>query len=81
MEDLVIKLVERIPVAAAVIITVWLFLKQQRQLSKEWCNTVERITRLSGECQEECTTAVRENSQMLGRVAELIDIRIKQNRG
>lgn len=81
METLSVELIEQVPVAAAVIVTVWLFLKQQRALSKQWGDTVKKMAKDATRCQEECTTAVTESTKVLGRVAGLIDIRIKQENG
>lgn len=81
MEKALMLLLEKVPVAAAVIFTVWLFLKQQRSLSKQWGDTVEKMGKESVKCQEDCTTAVKASTKVLGRVAGLIDIRIKQENG
>ena len=81
MEKALMMLLEKVPVAAAVIITVWLFLKQQRLLSKQWGDTVEKMGKDGVKCQEDCTKAVIASTKILGRVAGLIDIRIKQENG
>jgi len=78
MEELVLKLLEQSPVAGAVIFVTWLFLRNQTKRDKEWTETVRHIDDRANACHRDCTNAVKENSQVLHKVAGLIETRIRQ---
>lgn len=81
MEDLVIKLLEQAPSTAAVIITVVLFLRQQKAQSAEWHKHNKIANDVARECRDDCTKAVKDNTKILAKVASLIETRIQQSGG
>ncbi len=88
MEEALMKLVITIPAAAAVIVTVVLFLKAQRNHQSDHNKLIEKVTARSAQCHDECTTAVKENrvvtvenTKVLTRLSTLIDTRIRQAGG
>lgn len=85
MEDALLKLVITAPAAAAVIFTVWLFLKAQRSHQEDHNKLTKELNERSTKCHEECTEAVKENRSavaentvVLTRVSTLLETRIRQ---
>ena len=81
MEDLIVKFIDKVPVAAALLLTVWMFLRGGKSMNKEWTDTVTRIARERDKDHRDCTQAVKENTQILHKVATLIETRIEQSKG
>lgn len=88
MEEALMKLVITVPAAAAVIITVALFLKSQRTHQADHNKLTKEITDRFTSCHDECTDAVKENrtsvaenTVVLTRLSTLLETRIKQTGG
>lgn len=61
MEEALFKLVGAAPAAAAVILTVWLFLKAQKSHQADHHKLTKEIADRFSKCHDECTEAVKEN--------------------
>lgn len=67
-----IALLEQVPAAVAVIITVYLFLKQQKAATEHWSDVVNRINDQGRKCHDECTRAVRDNTKAMNALSGVI---------
>jgi hypothetical protein len=81
MEDLIAKLIVASPIAAALIGMSWQFLRYMRVRDKEWADTIRHMSKRMNDSQENCLKTVKENTLMMGRMAQLLETRIKQVRG
>ena len=76
MEQLLRDFVVSSPIAAALIVAIWLFLKYLARRDKEWTDTVKLINERMVEALARCTQAVHQNTEMLGRVQGLLEMQL-----
>ncbi len=81
MEDLLAELVGASPIAVALIVTSFIFLKYMSRRDKEWIDTVREMSKKQNATHETCTTTVKENTLMMGQVKQLLETRIRQAGG
>lgn len=72
MEEALLKLVVTIPSAAAVIVTVILFLKAQRSQNEGHQQLQKELNERSTKCHEECTNAIRENQKAVSENTKVL---------
>ena len=78
MEDLITKLIAVSPIAAALIVMSWQFLRYMTRRDKEWSDTVRIMSDKQNTANESCSTTVKENTLMMGQVKQLLEHRIRQ---
>ena len=78
MEDLITRLIAVSPIAAALIIMSWQFLRYMKVRDKEWADTVREMSKRQKDSGEHCLTTVKENTLMMGQVKQLLEHRIRQ---
>jgi len=81
MEDLITKLIAVSPIAAALIVMSWQFLRYMTRRDKEWTDTVREISAKQNSVHLTCAETVKENTLMMGEVKQLLGARIRQMGG
>lgn len=78
MEQLVVQFIDKLPVAAALIVMCWMWFRYMKTRDAEWNSTIKRMHEESLQCHHNCTEAVKESTQLIGKVSTLLSTRIKQ---
>ena len=78
MEDLITKLIAVSPIAAALIVMSWQFLRYMRTRDKEWTDTIKGINNKQMAAHDVCMGLVKDNTLMMGEVKQLLETRIRQ---
>ena len=78
LEDLITKLVAVSPIAAALIVLVVLFLRHIQKRDASWEQAVKDMNDKQLMSHDKCSDAVRKNTEVMGRVKQLLETRIKQ---
>jgi hypothetical protein len=88
MEETLTKLVITVPAAAAVIVTVCLFLRAQKTYQEAYGKLTKEVTDRFAACHKEYSEAVKEsrasvteNTKVLSRLSTLIETMIRQTGG